>query len=424
MSGLSVERTSKTKPNLWMGLFLPIILILGLSLLYFYLLLKPPVSDLGLMTLLLSTTAIISTLIGYMTYRLGWLEHSPALAWSLFAGYLISGVITFFNVWVSAQLMFTSEHDLRLATVLLVFATGIAITIGYFFGTTLVDRVSRLRQASKTIMLGDLSIRVNIKGHDELADLGASFNEMAEQLQTAQENQQEVEKLRRDLIAWVSHDLQTPLTSIRAMVEALSDGVVDDRPTRMRYLQTIQREVNELSELIDDLSQMAQMDAGGLVLDISNDSLTDLISDTLESMHELALRRGIALEGTVAPEIDPIPMDARRIGRVLNNLISNALRHTPQGGRVQISAVKQAKTVVVTVTDTGQGISEQDLPFVFDRFYRGEKSRSRLTGGAGLGLAIAKGIITAHKGFIGVENTPEQGARFWFSIPLENASPS
>ena len=419
MANLSVEGKRRIKLNLWLGLFIPIILIVGISLLYFYLLLKPPVADLRLMTLLLSTTAIISTLIGYTTRRLGWLEHVPTLAWSLLAGYLISGLITFFNVWVSAQLMFTDQHDLLLATVLLLFATAIATTIGYFFTSTLAERVSRLQQAASTIAKGDLSTRVNIKGRDELADLGKSFNNMAEQLHKAQVNQQEVDKLRRDLIAWVSHDLQTPLTSIRAMVEALIDGVVEDKTTSARYLQTIQREVNELPALIDDLSQMARMDASGLTLEINNDSLIDLISDTVESMHELAIQRGVELGGTITQDIDPIPMDARRIGRVLNNLISNALRHTPRGGKVHITAVKQAGYVVVSVSDTGTGISKEDLPYVFDRFYRGEKSRSRLTGGAGLGLAITKGIVTAHKGLIGVESSPEQGALFWFSLPVQ-----
>jgi signal transduction histidine kinase len=169
--------------------------------------------------------------------------------------------------------------------------------------------------------------------------------------------------------------------------------------------------------LIDDLFQMAQLDAGGLPLDRASSSLADLISDTLESFSELAARRGVTLEGGLESDVDPVFMDTQRIGRVLNNLISNAVRHTPSGGRVEVRARRLSAGVQVTISDTGEGIYPEDLPHVFERFYRGEKSRSRLTGGAGLGLAIARGIVQAHGGQIHAESQPEQGTRFIFTLP-------
>ena len=409
---------SHRRETLLPNLILRVGLIIALSLLYFYWLMRPPVAELGLMTLLLSTTAGISAVAGYITYRLGWLEYSPALIWSLLLGNILSGVLTFFNVWLTAQLMFADQHDLLLATVLLVFATGIAIAIGYFFSSALIERILRLRHAAHSIAQGDFNARASVQGRDELADLARVFNDMAVKLQFAQQKQQEVETLRRDLIAWISHDLQTPLTAIRAMVEALSDDVVEDKQTRNRYLMTIQREVSELSALIDDLFQMAQLDAGGLNLDINTASLSDLVSDTLESFTEIAHQRDIHLKGIVDSDVDPVRMDARRIGRVLSNLINNALRHTPPGGVIEISASRQTNQVNIIVSDTGQGIDKDDLPFVFDRFYRGEKSRSRLTGGAGLGLAIARGIVRAHGGDINVLSSPGEGAQFQFSLPI------
>ena len=409
---------SHRRETLLPNLILRVGLIIALSLLYFYWLMRPPVAELGLMTLLLSTTAGISAVAGYITYRLGWLEYSPALIWSLLLGNILSGVLTFFNVWLTAQLMFADQHDLLLATVLLVFATGIAIAIGYFFSSALIERILRLRHAAHSIAQGDFNARASVQGRDELADLARVFNDMAVKLQFAQQKQQEVETLRRDLIAWISHDLQTPLTAIRAMVEALSDDVVEDKQTRNRYLMTIQREVSELSALIDDLFQMAQLDAGGLNLDINTASLSDLVSDTLESFTEIAHQRDIHLKGVIDSDVDPVRMDARRIGRVLSNLINNALRHTPPGGVIEISASRQTNQVNIIVSDTGQGIDKDDLPFVFDRFYRGEKSRSRLTGGAGLGLAIARGIVRAHGGDINVLSSPGEGAQFQFSLPI------
>jgi signal transduction histidine kinase len=162
---------------------------------------------------------------------------------------------------------------------------------------------------------------------------------------------------------------------------------------------------------------MAELDAGGLTLEQESSSMSDLISDTLETFSTLAARQGVTLEGNVEPGIDPVYMDTQKIGRVLTNLVSNALRHTPSGGTVQIRASAVAEGVQVEVCDTGEGISPEDLPYVFDQFYRGEKSRSRGTGGTGLGLAIAKGIVEAHGGRIGVESTPGKGTCFFFTLP-------
>jgi signal transduction histidine kinase len=229
--------------------------------------------------------------------------------------------------------------------------------------------------------------------------------------------QRELERLRADLIAWVGHDLQTPLASMRAILEALEDGVVDDPQTVKRYLGTAQRDVRSLSVLIDDLFQMAQLDTGGIPLDRAESSLSDLISDTLESFSELALRRGMKLEGSVDPNVDPVMMDTQRIGRVLNNLIGNALRHTPAEGLVNVHARRTASGVEVSVSDTGEGIRTEDLPHVFESFYRGEKSRSRSTGGAGLGLAISRGIVQAHGGEIKVQSEAGRGSRFTFILP-------
>lgn len=397
---------------------LGVALIVALSLGVFKLLLSPPINDVALMAGFLAITALVSALAGYGSYRLGWMERTPTIRWSLLGVYALSSVLTFFNVWLTARLMFASEHDLLLATVLLVFAGGMAMALGYFLSSALTDRIRTLDQAAKAIAAGDLGVRIPMRGQDEIALLARTFNQMAEQLQAAARQQHELETLRRDLIAWAGHDLQTPLASVQAVVEALADGVVEDPETAQRYLRTAQKNIHALSVLIDDMFQMAQLDAGGMPLERAENSLSDLISDTMESFSELAARQGVELQGSVDARIDPVIMDAQRIGRVLNNLVSNALQHTPTGGRVSVRASRQPQAVLVEVTDTGQGIRSEDLPFIFDRFYRGEKSRSRSTGGAGLGLAIAKGIVEAHGGQIGVENAV-QGTRFYFTIPAK-----
>jgi signal transduction histidine kinase len=162
---------------------------------------------------------------------------------------------------------------------------------------------------------------------------------------------------------------------------------------------------------------MSQLDAGGFPLNRAQASLSDLISDTLESFSELAYRESIRLEGKVEADVDPVLMDTQAIGRVLNNLIGNALRHTSAGGEIKVHARRTAQGVEVSVRDTGEGIREQDIPHIFERFYRGEKSRNRGTGGAGLGLAIAQGIVRAHGGKIQVESQVGKGTQFTFHIP-------
>ncbi len=399
-------------------LVIGILLIIVISLGIFFLVMLPPMKELGLMALYLGITALASALAGYIAYRLGWINYSPALRWTLLGGYALASVLTFFNVWFSAQMMFASEHDLLLAIVLLVFAGGMAMVLGYFLSSTVTERIHLLQGAAESLAGGNLQTRVPVNGQDEVAALAVTFNQMAEQLQAADKKQRELDTMRRDLIAWVSHDLQTPLTSIRAILEALSDGVVDDPGTVKRYLNTAQRDVKNLSALIDDLFQMAQLDAGGFPLHRAKSSLGDLLSDTLESFTELAKQGEITLEGNVDPDVDPVMMDTQAIGRVLNNLIGNALRYTSPRGRVSVWVRRTSQGVEVTVNDTGEGIRTEDIPHVFERFYRGDASRSRTRGsGAGLGLAIARGIVRAHGGDIKVDSQIGKGTQFTFTIP-------
>jgi signal transduction histidine kinase len=395
------------------GVCLTIALALGA----FFLLLRPPTSDLGLMALFLAITSVISVAVGYGVYRLGWMNHSPHISWVVLGGYALSSVLTFLNVWVTARLMFASQHDLLLATVLLLFAGGIAMSVGYFLSAALTDRIVSLSRVAEELAKGRLSARATVAGNDEMASLAHTFNKMAAQLEAAAMKQRELDVLRRNLIAWAGHDLRTPLASIRAIVEALADGVVDDPETVDRYLRTAQREIRSLTLLIDDLFELAQIEAGGLRLELRPNSISDLISDTMESFSELAARGEVKLEGSAVSGVDPVLMDAQQIGRVLSNLLGNALRHTPPGGAVHVRARHTGEGLRVEISDTGEGIDAEDLPHIFERFYRGEKSRSRATGGAGLGLAIAKGIVEAHGGHIGVESAPGEGTQFFFSLP-------
>jgi signal transduction histidine kinase len=412
----------KPRPALPFRYTVGVLLVMFVSLLAFWLLMQPPLNELGLMALYLSATALVSIILGYIAYRTGWLNRAPNLRWALLGGYALSSLLTFLNVWVTARLMFASQHDLLLATILLIFAGGIAMAIGLFLSSALTDRIHLVNRAAQAVSRGDLDVRIDSKGRDEVSQLARAFNDMTAQLQAAQLQQRRLDEMRKNLIAWVSHDLQTPLASMQVIIEALADRVVTDPLTERRYLSTLQKNIRDLSELIDDLFQMTQLDAGGLPLDLNHASMLDLLSDTLESFQAQASQQGIALSASIAPQVGMVTMDTARIGRVLNNLISNALRHTKSGGQVQLIAERQAGLVSIKVMDSGEGIAPEDLPFVFDQFYRGEKSRSRQTGGAGLGLAIARGIIQAHGGEISVESQLGSGSTFCFTLPDKKQS--
>lgn len=394
-----------------------VIFAFALTLFVFVVMMKPVLAEFGEMTLLLGVTAGISLCAGLAAYYFGWFERSPRLAWTLLGGYLLSSLLTLLNVMVTTWRMFIEPHDRSLATILLLFATLIAMALGYFLSMAVTDKVGAVGEAARSIARGQLRTRVKVPGRDEVTDLARSFNEMAEQLERADRQQRELEQLRRNLIAWVGHDLRTPLASVRAMVEALADGMVEDAATQQRYLRTAQRDIHALSLLIDNLFEMAQIDAGGLHLDRQPNALSDLLSDTLESFQTLATERGVILGGEVEPGIDPVWFDARLIGRVLTNLVGNAIRHTPRDGYVHLAARAINDHVEVIVRDTGEGIPQADLPRIFEQFYRAEKSRSRATGGAGLGLAIAKSFVEAHGGQIHVVSQPGQGTQFSFTLP-------
>lgn len=388
-----------------------------LSLIIFYFVMHPPMDEIGLMALFLSVTGAISILAGFLAYRFGWIERSPTILWTILGGYVLSSMLTFINVWLTARLMFTDQHDFLLATVLLLFASGIAITFGYFFAGTFTRRIKALEHAARHYAEANFTYRVEVTGSDELAKLANSINEMAGELSRSEEKKQELEKLRRDLVAWTSHDLQTPLASVQAIIEALADGVVDEPEMQARYLRTAQRDIRSLSVLIDDLFQLAQIDAGGLHLEKEISSISDLVSDTLETFRELAEKNHVQIVGEVNLDVDPVNMDTLKIGRVLNNLISNALRYAPENSEVVVRAFRHRNGVRIEVVDFGPGIETQDLPFLFERFYRGEKSRNRSSGGAGLGLAISKGIVEAHQGHINVDSIPGEKTSFWIWLP-------
>jgi signal transduction histidine kinase len=404
--------------------FLGLLAVFALSVALVFAVMRPPLNDLVQLAVAFAITTIASGVLGFVLHRLGWWRHIPSLSQTLTLGYVIAAGLTLLTVWFTARMMFLSEHDLTLAGLLLLFASGICISFGYFISSSITETITDIVRATQQVGEGNFSTHVEVIGQNETAQLAQAFNRMTGQLATAESDSRALDAARRDLVAWASHDLRTPLTSLRAMLDALTDGVVTDPETVARYLRQSQAEVTRMNAIIDDLFELAQLDTGHLILKMEVASMGDLISDTLEGFNLRAHDKGVTLAGQVESGLDSVCCAPEKIGRVLRNLVENALRHTPAGGSIQLRAHLENSWVVVSVRDTGEGISSQDLPRVFERFYRGERSRSRegypngkTSAGAGLGLAIAKGLVEAHQGKIWAESEIGQGTTLLFSFP-------
>ena len=287
-------------------------------------------------------------------------------------------------------------------------ASLVGVALGVAFSLTLTRPLDRLAAAARAIAAKDLTQRVAPSGTIEVANVAQAFNDMAGSLQKAEE-------LRRNLIADVAHELRTPLTVMQGNLAAQLDGLfpIDQTETARLYDET-----RLLSRLVDDLRELAQAEAGQLQLNLGAIDLTRVIASTADAFNAMATEQQARIDVNLPADLPVVTADSTRVAQVLRVLLSNALRHTPAHGAIILAARTRPRQVDVSVQDTGDGIAPDEAPYVFDRFWRGDKSRARETGGSGLGLAIAKQLIEAQGGSIGVESAIGQGSRFWFTLPI------
>jgi signal transduction histidine kinase len=311
-------------------------------------------------------------------------------------------------VLASGLVMFGTHDFEKIAYV--AFASAVAALGGALaLGRRILQPLAHLRAASSYLASGDLSARAPEKGPREVQELSASFNEMAASLERLFD-------ARRELIAWASHDLRTPLASLRAMVEAVEDELAEPG----EYLEAIRIQTEILSELVEDLFELARIDAGALTLELREASLGELVSRCVSSLEAEARARDVELEAHIST--NPVVRIApEKVERVLLNLLTNAVRHSPPKGGVAVVVEPDIDYVLVAVEDSGDGLSPVAAQRMFERFWRDDVSRTSSSGGAGLGLAIARGLVQAHGGTIWAENRDGGGARVAFTLPLAAA---
>lgn len=280
--------------------------------------------------------------------------------------------------------------------------------LGLAFSRTLTRPLNRLAMAARAIAARNLAQRVEPGGTVEVANVAHAFNDMADSLQNA-------ETLRRNLMADVAHELRTPLSVLQGNLSALIDGVF---PLEMAEVAKLYDETRLLNRLVGDLRELTQAEAGQLKLNIGSVDLSAVAESTVDAFHAPAREKSVQLSVNVPSDLPHVRADAERVAQVLRVLLTNALRHTEAGGAITVAASAAPDGVEVSVSDTGEGIAAGDLPHIFDRFWRSDKSRARETGGSGLGLAIARQLIESQGGQIGVESRAGKGSRFWFRLPV------
>ncbi len=331
------------------------------------------------------------------------------------AGVGVSVGLVSVGVLVVGLLMFISGHDAFAMAVLLVFAGLLTAYSVWTLSRGVMDDIHAVRDGLAAVGAGRRDVRIRTAGHDEIAELAESANRMTAQLAEREAERDAAEDARRALVAAVSHDLRTPLTSLRLLADAIEDDLVD-RDTRRRYLEQMSVQIRSLSALIEDLFELSRLEAGDIQWSLRQMRIDALVEETVEAMRAQADAKQVDVRASFPSELQPVRGNPEKLQRVLFNLIQNAIRHTPADGSVTVMAEPSGASVVVEVADTGEGLRPDERERAFEPFYRGGAGAARSGDGTGLGLTICRAIVEAHGGEIWLADS-QDGTRVRFSLP-------
>ncbi len=404
-----------------LGAALVLTLAIGVGVLLAQLLMSPPAGDLRTLAAYLTLSGAATMSVGWLALRLADRAVGMPIRLKAFVGAAIGSGVALLNIVIVAQLMFVSmSHDFKLLVALIVFSAVVTLFFSLWVAGTIAERLDTVTAGIRSLAGGDYGWRIDVSGGDEVTRLAADVNVLAGRLEAAEEQRRALDRERSELTTAISHDLRTPLASVQAMIEALDDGVVGDSAEVKRYYATIRREVGRLSRMIDDLFDLARMDAGALKLELHPVSLEEVAAEVVDAMQAQAQQRGIVLSLHGEGDLPDISLDGARMERVAANLVRNALEHTTLGGRIDVTVFRENGWAALRVADDGEGIEAEAMARIWDRFYRAERSRQRPEGsenGAGLGLAIVRGFVEAHGGTVEAESSPGQGTTFTVKLP-------
>jgi len=360
----------------------------------------------------LMAPALVVTLVAIAVARP--LLARSSMRQSLVAVAIVGAVVGLANLVVLARQMFVNDHDATTLGVLFLYSTGSGVGAALALARARSRAVARLAETARALGEGDLDARVgHLEGGPELDTLAVTLDDMATKLRAAMERERRIERTRRDLVTAVSHDLRTPLSSLQAMVEAIEEGVIEDRLSLRRYAVEMRRSVSQLVTMVDDLFEMVQLDEGAIETETHRARLVEIVSSAVAAVEVQAREKRLSLVTNLNGAEDA-PCSPR-MTRVLQNLLVNAVRHTPADGTVRVHASRSPDGLEVAVEDTGEGLAPEDLERVFEPFFRADPARSGP--GAGLGLALARRIVESLGGRIAAESRPPVGSRFSVQLP-------
>jgi two-component system sensor histidine kinase BaeS len=337
----------------------------------------------------------------------------------------VAAAVLLANIVVLARLMFIStDHDLQVLLSAAIFGAIVSIGFAVWASYGPLAQLAEVNRSIRELAAGRVGALIEAPGDDEIALLARDVDVLSRRLAEAEAERASLDAERRELTAAISHDLRTPLSTISAMVDAIADGVVREPVDTKRYLATIRRDIGRLNRMIDDLFDLAQVDAGVMKLERRPVALDEVVGEVVAAMRARAQRAGVSLSFSIKREPPAAMLDGDRLERAVANLLRNALEHTPSGGEIHVTLDSSGGQAVVDVSDSGEGIAAQDLPHIWTRFYRAERSRARAdanSDGVGLGLAITKAIVELHGGRVEVRSTPGKGTDFEVLLPLSGS---
>lgn len=373
-------------------------------------LLQPAPAERVQLALLLGGVSVVSMLLAVTLQRL----TRRSLAHGVMAASIVAVVVAGIAVSAAASAMFLNDHDLRLVLVALGLGVGAGVALATGIVRPLLRDLDRVGATARDVAAGQRGVRTGVDRPDELGRTAAALDSLVAELEQAEDDRTRVEHARTRFLAAVGHDLRSPLTVLRSGLEAIEDGVVDDAPTLVTRLL---RETDLLGSLVEDLFMLARIESDGLQLRHDRLDLAELADEAAEALHHVAAARSVALH-VDAPDMAPVEGDSRELGRVLRNLLDNAIRHSPPGSTVTVRVEADDDRVRCRVVDEGPGFPPELTVEAFGSFVRGDEARTRDGAGAGLGLAIAQGLVAAHSGTISA--TPGPGGSVAFELPASS----
>ena len=383
----------------------------------------PPRSEMLSLAAYFAASGTAAGLAGWLALNSRWAAEHLTLRSKAFLGSIVGSLMGLLNVLLIARLMFVStSHDLYVLAAAIGFSIVVMAAFSFMVASSVAQRLELISMAVRALADGRDRPNLRTNETDEVARLAEDVERLSAKLDASEQERARLDQQRVDLTAAISHDLRTPLASVRAMSEALAEGVVEEESERHRYYALMQKEVERLDRMIGDLFDLAQIDSGALQLDKRPLPLQEIVSEVVEGMRPQAERAGIDLKFVLSGAgLPDVPLDGARFERAVSNLVRNSIQHTPKGGWIRATVGQEGTWAVLTVEDDGEGFDAGQAEHVWDRFYRGDKARGRkgsVGDGAGLGLSIVRGFVEAHGGEVACASAPGKGAAFTLRLPL------